>query len=55
MTARSVLVECEGQGLVNEEVLPEDDYESDDEHESDHECEHEYEQDDEHERIENTI
>ena len=64
-TAKNVVVECEGLGLVNEEVLPEDDYESDDEDESEdehesrdklisddeHESDYEYELDEDHERM----
>ncbi|XP_020629522.1 uncharacterized protein LOC110066636 [Orbicella faveolata] len=64
-TAKNVVVECEGLGLVNEEVLPEDNYESDDEDESEdehesrdkrvsddeHESDHAYELDEEHGRM----
>lgn len=44
-------MECEGLGLVNEEVMPEDNYESDDEDESEdeHESRDKGESDDEHE------
>ena len=55
MAARSVLVECEGQGLVNEDVLPEDNYKSDDEPESDDECESDHEQVHAYDRIENKV
>ena len=64
-TLKTVLVECEGLGLVNEHVSPDDNYvyeshdelESDEEHESDNEGEldEEHELHDEHERVKNTI
>ena len=68
-TPKTVLVECEGLGLINEHVSPDDnltydshyelesddEYESSEEQDSDNERVRSEEIDDEHERIQKTI